>query len=349
MRSFVSLCSGQGTFSKRLVSGFQRTLSPVGKYPSARLTKVGRAPRAPRLASSSNRIRQSARTCRVGSLPSRSGTSRYFSQCPSRADMLFIMQAPDGAHRMSSSRSGGIGSSFSAARCSRSKHARSRHSLRPTLTSSSAVRVPRWGICVRSSQPAEERGPYCEHRIGAVSGRDVALDEAVAPVLVPFFVISLDVVEELRARGYREVVVERLPHCVVVLDGLPRLRVQSREERSEFVCPVLRPSLWLLPRVVDDAVLGEQFVDREVLFERDEELERLFDAGISCPDGEPLLGQSHVGEDFDPGGLACVAFVHLRIGGLQAQGDDNLCVVVNGHGECRSSWVPGGSEVWAMP
>ena len=56
-----------------------------------------------------------------------------------------------------------------------------------------------------------------------------------------------------------------------MLDGLPRLRVQSREERSEFVYPVSRPSLWLLLRVVDDAVLGEQFVDREVLFERDEE------------------------------------------------------------------------------
>ena len=56
--------------------------------------------------------------------------------------MLFTMRAPDGAHRLSSSLSGGIGSPFSAARCSQFMHARSRHSPKPNLTSSSAVRVP---------------------------------------------------------------------------------------------------------------------------------------------------------------------------------------------------------------
>ena len=100
---------------------------------------------------------------------------------------------------------------------------------------------------------------------------------------MPLVVIPLDAVEELRACWDREVVVERLPHGVVVFDGLLRLPVQSRKEGAEVVYAISRRSFGFLPRLLYDAILDEQFVDGEVLLECDEILERLFDAGVGRP------------------------------------------------------------------
>ena len=72
-----------------------------------------------------------------------------------------------------------------------------------------------------------------------------------------------------------------------MLDGLPRLPVQSREERSELVYAVSLTLLGFLPKILHDAVRGKQFVDGEVFMERDEILEYLFDAGVGCPDRKP--------------------------------------------------------------
>ncbi len=100
-----------------------------------------------------------------------------------------------------------------------------------------------------------------------------------------------------------------------------------------------RTSSGLLPRNLHDAILDGQFVDGEVLLERDETLERLFDAGVGCPNCEPPLGQGYVPDKFDPGWLARVVLASLRAGSSQAQRDRHSRVFINGHGESRFSWT----------
>ena len=72
-----------------------------------------------------------------------------------------------------------------------------------------------------------------------------------------------------------------------MFDRLLRLLVQSRKEGSKFVYAVSRTLLRFLLRVFHYTVLDEQFVDGDILMERDEILERLFNSGVGRPDREP--------------------------------------------------------------
>ena len=83
--------------------------------------------------------------------------------------------------------------------------------------------------------------------------------------------ISLDVVEELGTPAYRNIVVERLPNRVVLVDPVTRPWVEPRKESSELVNTILSAPRWFFLRVLDDAILHQQFVHGEALVEGDEE------------------------------------------------------------------------------